>query len=512
MATIDLGKISFTQKGTWASGTAYVAKDVVQYTDDNETSSYVAIASSTGQAPATNGTVNSSNWALFAKGASIASNYQSSAWASGTAYQKGDVVQYTDSGIVSTYLAIVDSTGETPSTSGSINASKWAYLAKGTASAGTAWDSTPKTANFTAVGGNGYWCNTSGGAFTVTLPAGSNGLTVELVDSGGAFATNNLTLTPNGSEKIDGVAGNRLLGTNRQGVRLVYSDATTGWTSPTGNANDSKVFYVQPYNIDYVLVAGGGGGGDSNSGGGGAGGMLTGNTVQVNGGETLSITVGSGGASVNNSNGTIGTNSTLSGAGLTTQTANGGGYGATGSSTGGNGGSGGGNGYVQQGSGGIGTSGQGNNGGSGAGSNGPSYGGGGGGGKGSAGTNGTANAGGNGGSGLATSITGSSITLAGGGGGSTDNSNNAAGAGGSGGGGHGRKDSRTGIDGTAETGGGGGACHNAASPHAGSGGSGVVYIRIPTASYTGTITGSPTVTTDGSHKVLKYTGTGTYTT
>ena len=97
MATIDLGKISFTQKGTWASGTAYVAKDVVQYTDDNETSSYVAIASSTGQAPATNGTVNSSNWALFAKGASIASNYQSSAWASGTAYQKGDVVQHTDS-------------------------------------------------------------------------------------------------------------------------------------------------------------------------------------------------------------------------------------------------------------------------------------------------------------------------------------------------------------------------------------------------------------------------------
>ena len=138
MATVDLGKISFTQKGTWNSGTSYVAKDVVQYTDDNETSSYVAVASSTNQAPATNGTVNTTYWALFAKGASIASNYQSSAWASGTAYQKGAVVQYTDSGTVSTYLAVADSTGETPSTSGAINSSYWAYLAKGTASAGTA--------------------------------------------------------------------------------------------------------------------------------------------------------------------------------------------------------------------------------------------------------------------------------------------------------------------------------------------------------------------------------------
>jgi hypothetical protein len=29
--------------------------------------------------------------------------------------------------------------------------------------------------------------------------------------------------------------------------------------------------------------------------------------------------------------------------------------------------------------------------------------------------------------------------------------------------------------------------------------------------YTGTTTGSPTVTTSGDYKILKYTGTGTYT-
>ena len=108
MATVDLGKISFTQKGTWNSGTAYVAKDVVQYTDDNETSSYVAVASSTNETPSTNGTVNTSYWVLFAKGATVGSTNQG-VWDVATAYQKNAVVQYTDSGTVSTFLAIVDS-------------------------------------------------------------------------------------------------------------------------------------------------------------------------------------------------------------------------------------------------------------------------------------------------------------------------------------------------------------------------------------------------------------------
>ena len=44
-----------------------------------------------------------------------------------------------------------------------------------------------------------------------------------------------------------------------------------------------------------------------------------------------------------------------------------------------------------------------------------------------------------------------------------------------------------------------------------SGGSGVVILRMLTTDYTGTTTGSPTVTTDGSYKVVKFTGDGTYT-
>ena len=36
-------------------------------------------------------------------------------------------------------------------------------------------------------------------------------------------------------------------------------------------------------------------------------------------------------------------------------------------------------------------------------------------------------------------------------------------------------------------------------------------IRMPTASYTGNTTGSPTVTTDGADTILTYTSSGTYT-
>jgi hypothetical protein len=43
------------------------------------------------------------------------------------------------------------------------------------------WDTTAKTASFTAVSGNGYFVNTTSGAITVTLPAGSAGAIVGLL-------------------------------------------------------------------------------------------------------------------------------------------------------------------------------------------------------------------------------------------------------------------------------------------------------------------------------------------
>lgn len=70
MATIDLGKVAFTHKGTYASGTTYEEKDVVQYTDGDITSTFVYInsTSASGQTPSTGGTVNTTYWSLMAKG------------------------------------------------------------------------------------------------------------------------------------------------------------------------------------------------------------------------------------------------------------------------------------------------------------------------------------------------------------------------------------------------------------------------------------------------------------
>ena len=75
MATVDLGKLAFVNKGTWSSATAYAVRDVVQHTHHNETSTYLAVQASTNQAPSTNGTINTSNWSL-AKGTTLASNNQ----------------------------------------------------------------------------------------------------------------------------------------------------------------------------------------------------------------------------------------------------------------------------------------------------------------------------------------------------------------------------------------------------------------------------------------------------
>jgi hypothetical protein len=43
------------------------------------------------------------------------------------------------------------------------------------------------------------------------------------------------------------------------------------------------------------------------------------------------------------------------------------------------------------------------------------------------------------------------------------------------------------------------------------GGSGVVILSLPTVNYTGTTTGSPTVTTSGDNTIIKFTASGSYT-
>ena len=95
-------------------------------------------------------------------------------------------------------------------------------------SGGTSWQAV-KTSTFTAVAGEGYFINTTGGAFEMDLPAGSIGDEVAFIDYAGTFDTNALTIDQNGTEKIAGSTDPLTVSTERAANTLVYVDGTQGW-------------------------------------------------------------------------------------------------------------------------------------------------------------------------------------------------------------------------------------------------------------------------------------------
>jgi len=376
-----------------------------------------------------------------------------------------------------------------------------------------------KTTTFTAANGEGYFCNTSGGAFTVNLPSSpSAGNIVSVKDYANSFDTQNLTIGRGGSN-IGGLAQDAILSTEGTAITLVYVDATKGWlvtqegaqsdapqplfTTATGGtiteSGDYKIhtftgpgtFCVSqagngpatpaggPNTVSYLVVAGGGNGSFA---GGGAGGFREGRDITPSytasplvapEGLTISatafpITVGAGGG-----------NPSI----FSSITSTGGGEGGPLNNTGTAGGSGGGSGYGPGGPQ-TGANGntppvsppQGNNGGN-TGSA-PTYGGGGGGGATNTGNRGTPNNPGSGGCGATTEINASPVTYAGGGGGS---GRGTSGPGGPGGGGAGGNYPGNAANGTANTGGGGGgsgvSSPGGANSGSGTGGSGIVIIR-----------------------------------
>jgi hypothetical protein len=93
---------------------------------------------------------------------------------------------------------------------------------------GTSWQAV-KTTGFTGAAGEGYFCDTTLAAFTATLPAGTLGDEISFIDYAGTFDTNNLTIAPNGAEKIQGSAASLTVSVERAGLTLVYTDGTQGW-------------------------------------------------------------------------------------------------------------------------------------------------------------------------------------------------------------------------------------------------------------------------------------------
>ena len=173
------------------------------------------------------------------------------------------------------------------------------------------WDTTAKTAGFTAVSGNGYFCNTTSAAFTVTLPSSpSAGDIVGIKDYANTADTNAITIGRNGSN-IQGTANDYLITTEGRSVILVYVDGTKGWlVTSASQASDIIPPFIQATGgtittsgnckihtftgpgtfcvssiatcgtnniVSYMVVAGGGGAAGGHNevkgGGGGAGGF-----------------------------------------------------------------------------------------------------------------------------------------------------------------------------------------------------------------------------------------------
>jgi len=398
------------------------------------------------------------------------------------------------------------------------------------------WDTTPKTATFSAVSGDGFFCNTTSSAFTCNLPAGAAGAIVSLADYAATWNTNNLTVSPNGTDKIGGVNADVALNTQGQSVTFVYVDSTQGWintmdstsnvrgtsfiTATGGTITTSGDFKIHtftgpgtftvtnagsgaaPSSVDYLVVAGGASGanaedGNNNHGGGGGAGGYRESSGAASGCYTVSplgsgvsalpvsvqgypITVGAGGAAKANDGGLgHGCGNSGSNSSFSTITSTGGGFGGR-QAVGGNGGSGGGGAGGQPG--GAGNTPpvsppQGQPGGTGV----VEAAGGGGGatqvGQQGCGTSGPAGPGGNG---ATSSINATPTTRAGGGGGGGNNGQPGGGSGGSGGGGAGGAfPLGAGTAGTANTGGGGGATSSGQGDagSSGAGGSGIVIIR-----------------------------------
>ena len=181
-------------------------------------------------------------------------------------------------------------------------------------SGGTSWVTTPKTATFTAVSGEGYFCDTSGGVFNLTLPSSpSAGDFVAVKDYAKTFSSNGLTIDRNSSPINGGNSVNPTLSIAGQSVVFVYVDGTKGWIPTQDDSSEisGAILYVQSSvtgcgntlvtsscgdykiatfiaagdftitcagsalgsnTIDYLVVGGGGGGNSSIAGGGGGGG------------------------------------------------------------------------------------------------------------------------------------------------------------------------------------------------------------------------------------------------
>jgi hypothetical protein len=84
---------------------------------------------------------------------------------------------------------------------------------------------------FTATVNDRILADSSGGAFTITLPANASLIVndvISIIDVTGSFNTNNVTVSRNGS-KIQNLNEDLVLDINNVALTLIYTGPTFGW-------------------------------------------------------------------------------------------------------------------------------------------------------------------------------------------------------------------------------------------------------------------------------------------
>jgi hypothetical protein len=128
-----------------------------------------------------------------------------------------------------------------PGTAGNVLTSTGTAWVSQLAPAGGITYTTVKTANYTAAANDGVQTSTSGGAFTVTLPATpAVGDQVFVIDTAASWATNNLTVGRNGST-IEGLSENLTCDISNVSVQFVYSGTTWNVFAQVGGAGAAVI-------------------------------------------------------------------------------------------------------------------------------------------------------------------------------------------------------------------------------------------------------------------------------
>lgn len=149
-------------------------------------------------------------------------------WAIGQNYAANDTIKAPASHFGSLYICVVNHASN--DFAADLAAGRWAVMVDLTQVERSVRKFKITTGSLLAEPGDDIFANTSGGAFTITLPAAPSisDQPIQVVHAGGNASSNPITIDRNG-KLIMGAASNLVISTTDQSIELSYADDALGW-------------------------------------------------------------------------------------------------------------------------------------------------------------------------------------------------------------------------------------------------------------------------------------------